>query len=34
MNKATKGSSAVYVLYRTLYGDAIGGDAPALKTNL
>jgi ATP-dependent DNA helicase RecG len=26
MNKGTKGSSAVYVLYRTLYGDAIGGD--------
>lgn len=26
MNKGTKGSSAVYVLYRILYGDAIGGD--------
>jgi predicted HTH transcriptional regulator len=26
MNKGTKGYSAVYVLYRTLYGDAIGGD--------
>ena len=26
LNKGTKGYSAVYVLYRTLYGDAIGGD--------
>jgi ATP-dependent DNA helicase RecG len=26
LNKGTKGSSAVYVLFRALYGDAIGGE--------